>query len=112
MEITPLVLGFLQLLATLLLLGLATERGTQLIKEALRALAGLVPWLNFADRRSFFLAALVAGFVTYFFGVDTTQYLQLLDGYDPELVKMVNALLLMFVSNGVHDKFFKSAGEG
>lgn len=107
-NVTPLLLGFLQLLATLLLLGLATERGTQLIKEFLRALAGWFPWLNFADRRSFFLAAVVAFFVTFFFGVDMTQYLQLLDGYDPELVKMVNALLLMFTANGVHNKFFKA----
>jgi len=106
-NITPLVFGFLQLIATLLLLGLATERGTQLVKEALRSVSKWIPWLNFADHRSFFLAAVIAFFVTFFFGVDTTQYLQLLDGYDPELVKVVNSLLLMFVSNGIHDKYFK-----
>lgn len=63
--------------------------------------------LNFADRRSFFLAALVAFAMSFVFGVDPTQYLQLLDGYDPELVKTVNALLLMFMGNLTHDKFFK-----
>lgn len=107
-NITPLVFGFLQLLAALLVLGLATERGTQLVKEFLRAIGEKVPFLNFADRRSFFLAAVIAFFVTFFFKVDPTQYLQLLDGYDPELVKIVNSLLLMFVSNGLHDKFFKA----
>lgn len=100
-----------QLLKTVLILivlGLGTERGTQVIKEFLRGLSAKVPWLNFSDRRSFLLAAVVAFFVTYFFGVDVTQYLQLLEGFDSELVKMVNALLLMFFSNSIHDKYFKA----
>lgn len=107
-----LLLGFLQLLGVLLLLGLATERGTQLVKEFLRGLSAWLPFLNLQGRRSFILAAVIAFFVAYFFGVDATQYLKLLDGFDPELVKLVNALLLMFVSNGVHDKFFGAPNVG
>jgi len=105
-------LGLVQLAAVLLLLGLATERGTQLVKEFLRGLSVWFPWLNLADRRSFILAAVIAFFVTYFFSVDMTQYLKLLDGFDPALVEMVNALLLMFVSNSVHDKFFSAPSAG
>lgn len=101
--------NLLKTVLVLLVLGLGTERGTQLIKEFLRLVAAKVPWLNFADRRSFLLAAVVAFFVTYFFGVDVTQYLQLLDGFDADLVKLVNSLLLMFFSNAIHDKFFKAA---
>lgn len=92
-------------LVVLLALGLGTERGTQVIKEFLRELAKRVPWLDFRDRRSFLLAAVVSFFVTYFFGVDATEYLELLDGFDPELVRMVNALLLLFFSNQIHDRF-------
>lgn len=91
---------------------MATERGTQLVKEFLRGLSRWIPVLNFQDRRSFILAAAVAFFVSYFFGVDVSQYLTLLDGFDPELIKLVNALLLMFTSNAVHDKFFQVSAVG
>lgn len=100
--------SLLKLLVVLLVLGLGTERGTQLVKEFLRLFSGKIAWLNFSGRRSFLLAAAIAFFVSYFLKVDVTQYLQLLDGFDPELVKLVNALLVMFFSNTVHDKFFKS----
>lgn len=94
----------------LLVLGLGTERGTQIVKELLNQIAGKVnwKWLSFSDKKSFLLAAVIAFFVTYIFGVDLTGFLEVLDGFDPELVKLVNSLLLMFVSNGIHDKFFKS----
>lgn len=92
----------------LLAIGAASERGTQLIKEFLRALGTAVPFLDFADRRSFFLAALVAGALVYLFGVDVTSWLHILDGYDAALVDIVNSLLVLFASNLAHDKWFKS----
>lgn len=99
--------NLLKTVLLLLVLGLGTERGTQLVKEFLRVVGSKIAWLNFSDKRSFLLAAVVAFFVTYFFGVDVTQYLQILDGFDPNLVQLVNSLLLMFFSNTIHDKFFK-----
>ncbi len=101
-------IAFLQMLVGLLAIGAASERGTQIIKEFLRVLGAAVPVLNFADRRSFFLAALVAGAFVIMFGLDLTQWLPILDGYDPALVDIVNTLLVLFVSNLSHDKWFKS----
>lgn len=100
--------GLLLLVLALILLGLGTERGTQLVKEFMRMFSKWVPWLNLVDKRSFILAAAVSFFITYFFDVDLSQYLNLLDGFDPELVKMVTALLTMLFSNAIHDKYFKA----
>lgn len=100
-------LGMLAL--ALLVLGVSTERGAQLVKEFLRLFSEKVPWLNLTDRRSFILAAVVSFCVTYFFGVDLSQWLPLLDGFDPALAEMVTALLTMFFANTIHDKYFRSA---
>ena len=109
--IVGLVVGLGQLLLALLVLGASSERGTQLIKEFLRVFGKAVPVLNFADRRSFFLAALVAFGLVYLFGIDLTSWLKLLDGYDESLVNLVNALLVLFASNVTHDKWFPSTPE-
>lgn len=102
--------GAVMLIVALIVIGLGTERGTQLVKEFLRLFSAKVPWLNLTDRRSFILAAAVSFGVTYYFKVDLSAYLPILDGYDPELLRMLTALLTMFVSNTIHDKFFKSQG--
>jgi hypothetical protein len=106
--IITILVGVLKLLLALIVLGIGTERGTQLFKEFLRAVGEKFPIFNFKDRRSFFLAAVVAVGVTYFFKVDLTQYLTLLDGFDPSLVKIVTSLIIMFFSNVTHDTLFKS----
>lgn len=92
------------LLVALVVLGVGTERGTELVKVFLREVAARVPWLNFKGNRAFLLAAVVAFCVTYFFKVDLTQYLPLLDGFDPRLVELVTALLTLLFSNKIHDQ--------
>jgi len=97
-----LLLGLAQLLVALLLLGLGTERGTQLVKEFIRLIGTKVTWLNLNSQRSFLLSAVVAFVVAYYFNIDFTKYLPLLDGFDADLMQMINALLLMFASNKLH----------
>lgn len=97
-----LLLGLAQLLVALLLLGLGTERGTQLVKEFIRLIGTKVKWLNLNSQRSFLLSAVVAFVVAYYFNIDFTKYLPLLDGFDADLMQMINALLLMFASNKLH----------
>jgi len=98
------VLELGKLLVALLALGLSTERGTQLLKTFWNLVVSKVAWLNLQDKRSFIFAAAIAFGVSYFFKVDITQYLSVLDGFDPELLKLVNALLLTFAANYAHDK--------
>jgi len=109
--VLPLIEGFLKLLASLLILGLSTERGTELLKVFWNGVTSSYPILSLHDKRSFIFAAVVAFAVTYFFNVDIVQYLSVLDGFDPELLKLVNALLLALVSNRAHDQLYtKSVG--
>jgi len=100
--ILELLTGFVQLVFALLLLGLATERGTQLVKEFIKLIGSKVSWLNLNSQRSFLLSAVVAFVVAYYFNIDFTKYLPLLDGFDADLMQMINALLLMFASNKLH----------
>jgi hypothetical protein len=95
----------------LVVLGVGTERGTQLVKEFLRLISKQAPWLawlSFSDSRSFILAAAVSFFVTYYFGVDLSQYLKLFEGFSPELVALVSALLTTLFANKIHDLYFKA----
>lgn len=93
-----------ELIVALLVIGIGSERGTQLIKVVWNMIADkLAPVLNLKDKRAFILAAVVAFCITFYFNVDMTQFLQLFDGFDAELVKTVNALLLFFVSTKIHD---------
>jgi hypothetical protein len=95
----------------LALLGLGTERGTQLVKVFLRLVSKQAPWLawlSFSDSKSFILAAVVSFFVTYYFGVNLTPYLTLFAGFSPELVTLVTALLSTLFSNVIHTKYFKA----
>lgn len=108
-QILIIVLDVLKVIVALIVLGLGTERGTQIVKELLRIIAVKVPWLDFKDKRSFLLAAAVAFTVTYFFGVDLTQWLPILDGFDQGLVDLVTALLTTLFSNKIHDLYFKAA---
>lgn len=96
--------GLFLLLVALVVLGVGSERGTQIVKLFLREVAAKVPWLDFRDGRAFLLAAAVAFAITYIFGVDLTQYLPLLDGFDPKLVELVTALLTLFFSNVIHNQ--------
>lgn len=94
-----------ELAVALFAIGVGSERGTQLIKVFWNLFAEkLAPWLNLKDQRAFILAAVVAFCITYFFNVNLTQFLQLFDGFDPDLLKNVNALLLFFVSTKIHNK--------
>ncbi len=99
----------LKLLAALLALGLASEKGIDLLKTFWNMVTAKFPVLNLKDKRSFIFAAAVAFAVSYYFKVDITQYLSVLDGFDPELMKMVNALLLTFAANYMHDNLPKPA---
>lgn len=102
--------GLVKLLAALLVLGLATERGTELLKVFWNMVTDKFPVLNLHDKRSFLFAALVAVSLSYYFNIDVIQYLAVLDGFDPRLVELVNALLITVVSNSTHDKLFSSGG--
>lgn len=102
---TQIVKALGQLVVALFAIGIGSERGTQLIKVFWNLLTDkFAPFLNLKDQRSFILAAAVAFFVTFYFNVDLTQFLRLFDGFDPELLKTVNALLLFFASTKIHDK--------
>ena len=93
-----------KLLVALLVLGLSTERGIELLKVFWNMVTAKWEWLSLRNRLMFIFAAAVAFFVVHFFGVDITQYISVLDGFDPELLKLVNALLLMLASNLAHEK--------
>lgn len=93
-----------KLFVALLVLGLSTERGVELLKTFWNLLVSKFQWLNLQDKRSFIFAAAIAFCVSYFFKVDLTQYLSVLDGFDANLLQLVNALLLTFAANYAHDK--------
>lgn len=93
-----------KLLVALLVLGLSTERGVELLKTFWNFITAKWEWLSLRNKVTFIFAAAVSFFVVHFFGVDITQYLSVLDGFDPELMKLVNALLLTLASNLAHDK--------
>ena len=99
------------LVAHLVVLGFGTERGVQLVKVFLNLLSKQAPWLawlSFSDSKSFILAAAVSFFVTYYFGLDLSQYLSIFAGFSPELVALVSALLNMLFANKIHDIYFKA----
>lgn len=101
-----------QLIIALLVFAIGTERGTELVKVFIRFVGEKVPALDFSNARSFTIAAIVAGAATLFFGLDVTQYLTWLDGYDPIVVDLVNTLLITFVSGKLHDKYAKPLSGG
>jgi len=98
--------GFVKLLIALLVLGLSTERGTELLKVFWNSITARFPAVSLYDKRSFVFAAVIAFALSYYFGVDVVQYIAVLDGFDPQLIELVNALLLTLVSNKTHDKLF------
>ena len=105
-DLPELLLALLKTVLALLALAASSERGVQVIKTFLNMLTAKLSWLNLSGKRSFLLAAVVAWLVTYFFHIDITSYLHILDGYDPALVTLVNSLLVLLFSNKLHDKFF------
>ncbi len=104
-----LVYEFLKLLVALLVLGLSTERGVELLKTFWNLLVSKFEWLNLQNKRTFIFAAAVAFGLSYFFKIDITQYLSVLKGFDANLLQLVNALLLTFASNLVHDALPKAS---
>lgn len=92
-----------KVLLALLAIGAASRQGTELIKNFWNMLVVKFPFLSLHDKRSFILAAAVAFAIAYGFGVDITQFMSILDGFDPELLKLVNYLLLTLISNQVHN---------
>lgn len=102
-SISQIVKALFELVIALFAIGLGSERGTQLIKVFWNLLADkLAPVVMLKDQRAFILAGVVAFFITFYFNVDLTQFLELFDGFDPELLKTLNALLVFFVSTKVH----------
>lgn len=102
--------GFLKLLIGLLVLGLSTERGTELLKVFWNSVTARYPILSLHDKRSFIFAGVIAFTLSYYFNVDLVQYIAVLDGFDPQLLELVNALLLTLVANKSHDKLFGEQG--
>ena len=98
------VLEFVKLLVELIVLGLSNRQGVELLKTFWNFLVSKAEWLSLRNKSTFVFAAAVAFAVVYFFGVDITKYLSVLDGFDPELLKVVNALLLALASNFAHNK--------
>lgn len=95
----------IEMIVGLLVIAIGSERGTQLLKTFWNLIVEkAAPHLNLKDQRAFILAAAVAFFITYLFNVDLTQFLRLFDGFDPVLLKNINALLIFFVSTKFHDK--------
>lgn len=98
------VLEFVKLIVALIVLGLSNRQGVELLKTFWNFLVSKASWLSLHNKATFVFAAAVAFAVVHFFGVDITQYLSVLDGYDPELMKIVSSLLLALASNFAHDK--------
>lgn len=111
-NILTLIEGFLKLLAALLVLGLSTERGTELLKVFWNSITAKFPKVSLYDKRSFILAAVFAFTISYLFKIDITQYLKVLDGFDPNLIQLVNALLITLVSNKAHDAITTGKASG
>lgn len=104
-QVLEVLKGLCLLVVALIGLGIGTSGGTQLVKVFLRELSAKLPWLDLSGSRAFILAAAMAFFVTYYFHVDLSQYLQLLDGFDADLVQLLTAILTMIVSNKFHDNY-------
>lgn len=102
------VVELAKLISALLVLGLSNERGVELLKTFWNFLTAKFEWLSLRNKATFVFAAAVSFAVVYFFGVDITKYLSVLDGFDPELLKIVNALLLTLASNYAHGKIKRS----
>ena len=98
------VAEFAKLIGALIVLGLSNERGVELLKTFWNFLTAKWGWLSLKNKATFVFAAAVSFFAVYYFGIDVTKYLSVLDGFDPQLLQIVNALLLTLVSNYAHGK--------
>lgn len=98
------VYEFLKLIAALLVLGLSTERGVELLKVFWNFVTQKYAWLSLRNKGTFVFAAAAAFAVSYYFKVDITHYLSVLDGFDPQFLQLINALLLTLAANTAHDK--------
>lgn len=105
------VLEFVKLLVALIVLGLSNRQGVELLKTFWNFLVSKAAWLSLHNKATFVFAAAVAFAVVQIFGVDLTQYLSVLDGYDPRLMEIVSALLLALASNFAHDKLTANASQ-
>lgn len=97
-----------KLLVALLVLGLSNRQGVELLKTFWNFLVSKWSWLSLRNKATFVFAAAVAFVAVQYFGVDITQYLSVLDGFDPKLLEIVNALLIALASNYLHDKIKSS----
>jgi phosphatidylglycerophosphatase A len=110
-SLTQIAKSLFELVIALFVIGVGSERGTQLIKVFWNLIADKVaPKFNLHDKRAFILAAVVSFFIAFYFGADMTQFLNLFNGFDPELLKTINAMLVFFVSTKIHDSGLPSAG--
>lgn len=98
---------FAALIVTLLLIGLSSERGTQLVKSFVRLLADKfdqIPYI--AGNSSFLLAGIVALIVAFLPGVE----LEFISKYLPELgetfTNILEALLVLFTASKSHNRLF------
>ena len=98
-----------KLLVALIVLGLSNRQGVELLKTFWNFIVSKAPALSLRNKATFIFAAAVSFAIVQYFGVDITQYLSVLDGFDPELLQIVNALLIALASNFIHDKFKASA---
>jgi len=102
---------FAALVVTLLLIGLGSERGIQLVKSFIRLLADEFESIpHIGGNSSFILAGIVAAIVAFLPGIE----FEFIANYLPELgdafTNILEALLVLFVSSKSHSKLFPKNG--
>ena len=102
---------FAALVVTLLLIGLGSERGIQLVKSFIRLLADefeSIPYIGGSS--SFILAGIVAAIVAFIPGVE----FEFIADYLPELgdtfTNILEALLVLFAASKSHNTLFPENG--
>lgn len=110
-ELATIVAEVFGALVAIFLIGVADERGIQLIKNLLRMMEKQIPWLAIMrDSRTYVLATIVTLVVCYAFGVSVTRLiptLQVIFSGDPFLELIVNTALVLGSATWSHDKIFK-----
>jgi hypothetical protein len=102
---------FAVLVVTLLLIGLGSERGIQLVKSLIRLLADEfenIPYI--AGSSSFILAAIVAGLVSFIPGVQFEFIADYLPELGPAFTNILEALLVLFAATKSHNQLFSENG--
>ena len=89
-----------------LIVALGSERGTQIVKTILRWISEKLSVEAIAPKGigSWFLALVVAGLAVYGFDVDALSGFEAFSDLDPNLVKVLNMMIVWVMSQITHEK--------